>query len=88
LPSTQKPETPASTFPLLSLENKLTAIITAAGWNSKTSPVYAQNFEPSSFKQMKVKRLQTKLIQPIDSDDHDLKTGKLTFADTALAARY
>ena len=46
-----------------------------------------QSFEPSSLKQMKAKGLQTKLIQLIDLDDHDLKTGKLTFADTALAAR-
>jgi len=36
---------------------------------------------------MKAKGLQTKLIQLIDADDYDLKTGKLTFANTALAAR-
>ena len=71
----------------LSLEDKRIAVITAAGWNSKTSPVDAQSFEPSNSKQMKAKRRQTKSIQSVDSDDHDLKTGKLTFADTALAAR-
>ena len=64
----------------LPLEDKLIAIITAAGWNNKTSPVYVQSFEPSSLKQMKAKGLQTKLIQLIDADDYDLKTGKLTFA--------
>ena len=48
--------------------------------NSKTSPVYVQSFEPSSLKQMKAKGLQAKLIQLIDADDYDLKTGKLTFA--------
>lgn len=58
----------------------LIAIITAAGWNSKTSPVHVQSFEPSSLKQMKTKGLQTKLIQLMDVDDYDLKAGKLTFA--------
>ena len=64
----------------LPLEDKLITAITAAGWNSKTSPVYVQSFEPSSLKQMKAKGLQVKLIQLIDADDYDLKTGKLTFA--------
>ena len=56
------------------------AAIIAAGWNSKTSPVFVQSFEPSSLKEMKGKGLQTKLIQLIDADDYDLKTGKLTYA--------
>lgn len=64
----------------LPLEDKLIAAIIAAGWNSKTSPVYVQSFEPSSLKEMKGKGLQTKLIQLIDADDYDLKTGKLTYA--------
>ena len=64
----------------LPLEDKLIAAITAAGWNSKTSPVYVQSFEPGSLKEMKSKGLQAKLIQLIDADDYDLKTGKLTYA--------
>jgi glycerophosphoryl diester phosphodiesterase len=64
----------------LPLEDKLIAAITAAGWNNKTSPVYVQSFEPSSLKEMKTKGLQAKLIQLIDADDYDLKTGKLTYA--------
>lgn len=64
----------------LPLEDKLIAAITAAGWNSKTSPVYVQSFEPGSLKEMKTKGLQAKLIQLIDADDYDLKTGKLTYA--------
>jgi len=64
----------------LPLEDKLIAAITAAGWNNKTAPVYVQSFEPSSLKEMKKKGLQAKLIQLIDADDYDLKTGKLTYA--------
>ena len=64
----------------LPLEDKLIAAITAAGWNNKTSPVYVQSFEPGSLKEMKSKGLQAKLIQLIDADDYDLKTGKLTYA--------
>ena len=64
----------------LPLEDKLIALITAAGWNNKTSPVFVQSFEPGSLKEMKSKGLQTKIIQLIDADDYDLKTGKLTYA--------
>ena len=64
----------------LPLEDKLISAVTAAGWNSKTSPVYVQSFEPGSLKEMKSKGLQAKLIQLIDADDYDLKTGKLTYA--------
>jgi glycerophosphoryl diester phosphodiesterase len=64
----------------LPLEDKLIAIINAAGWNSKTAPVYVQSFEPGSLKEMKAKGLNTRLIQLIDADDYDLKSGTLTYA--------
>ena len=64
----------------LSLEDKLISIINLAGWNSKTAPIYVQSFEPGSLKELRAKGLNTKLIQLIDADDVDLKTGKLTFA--------
>ncbi|QLG86837.1 glycerophosphodiester phosphodiesterase [Chitinibacter bivalviorum] len=64
----------------LPLEDKLIDMIKAAGWNSKTAPIYVQSFEPSSLKYLKSKGLNTKLIQLIDADDVDMKTGKLTFA--------
>ena len=77
------PETKHPTFHRqlgLPIEDKLIALITAAGWNSKTAPVYVQSFEPGSLKEMRTKGLQTRLIQLIDADDYDLKTGKLTYA--------
>ncbi len=64
----------------LPLEDKLIAIVKAAGWNSKDAPIYVQSFEPSSLKYLKANGLNTKLIQLIDADDVDLATGALTFA--------
>lgn len=64
----------------LPLEDKLIAIVKAAGWNSKDAPIFVQSFEPSSLKYLKANGLNTKLIQLIDADDVDLATGALTFA--------
>ncbi|MEO7888062.1 MAG: glycerophosphodiester phosphodiesterase [Polaromonas sp.] len=64
----------------LPLEDKLIAIVNAAGWNSKTAPIYVQSFEPGSLKYMKSKGLNTRLIQLIDGDGVDMKTGIVTFA--------
>ena len=64
----------------LPLEDKLVAMIKAAGWNSKTAPVFVQSFEPSSLKLMRGNGLNTRLVQLIDADDYNLKTGTLTYA--------
>ena len=64
----------------LPLEDKLIDIIVKTGWNSKTSPIYVQSFEPGSLKLMRSKGLNVRLIQLIDADDYDLQTGKLTYA--------
>jgi glycerophosphoryl diester phosphodiesterase len=64
----------------LPMEDKLIAMIKSAGWNSKSAPIFVQSFEPGSLKYMKSKGLNTKLIQLIDADDVDMKTGALTFA--------
>jgi len=64
----------------LPLEDKVIAAINAAGWNSKTAPIYVQSFEPGSLKYMKAKGLNTKLIQLIDGDGIDMKTGAMTYA--------
>ena len=64
----------------LGLEDRLIASINAAGWNSKTSPVFVQSFEPGSLKEMRSKGLNTRVVQLIDADDYDLKTGALTYA--------
>ena len=64
----------------LPLEDKLIAIINAAGWNSKTAPIFVQSFEPSSLKEMRTKGLKVRMVQLIDADDYDLKNGTLTYA--------
>lgn len=64
----------------LPLEDKLIAMINAAGLNSKTAPIFVQSFEPGSLKYMKSHGLATRLVQLIDADDYDLKAGTLTYA--------
>jgi len=39
-----------------------------------------QSFEPGSLKEMRRKGLKTRMVQLIDGDDIDLKTGKITYA--------
>lgn len=64
----------------LPLEDTLIDLINKAGWNSKTAPIFVQSFEPSSLKYMRGKGLNTKMVQLIDADDVNLKTGALTYA--------
>jgi len=42
--------------------------------------VFVQSFEPSSLKEMRRKGLKTRMVQLVDGDDIDLKTGKITYA--------
>jgi glycerophosphoryl diester phosphodiesterase len=64
----------------LPLEDKLLALLTAAGWTERDSPVFIQSFEPGSLKYMRSKGSKLKMVQLIDADDVDLKTGTLTYA--------
>jgi glycerophosphoryl diester phosphodiesterase len=64
----------------LPLEDKLIAALDAAGWNSRSAPVFVQSFEPGSLKEMRAKGLRSRMVQLIDGNDIDLKTGKITYA--------
>lgn len=64
----------------LPLEDKLIAALNAAGWNDRFSPVFVQSFEPGSLKEMRNKGLKTRMVQLVDGDDIDLKTGTITYA--------
>lgn len=64
----------------LPMEDKFMDAIIKAGWNSKSAPIFVQSFEPGSLKYMRNKGLQTKMVQLIDGDSVDLRTGKVTFA--------
>ena len=77
------PETKHPTFHRalgLGLEDRLISILNATGWNSRTAPVLVQSFEPGSLKEMRAKGLSTRMVQLVDADDYDLKTGKLSYA--------
>lgn len=82
-PITLYPETKNPTFHRqqgLPLEDKLLALLANAGWNDRNAPVFIQSFEPGSLKYMRSKGSTVKMVQLIDADDVDLKTGKLTYA--------
>ncbi len=64
----------------LPLEDKPLAALTAAGWTGKDAPVFVQSFEPGSLKYMRGKGSALKMIQLIDADDVDMKSGALTYA--------
>jgi glycerophosphoryl diester phosphodiesterase len=64
----------------LPLEDKLISAIHAAGWNSRTAPVFVQSFEPGSLKEMRAKGLNVRMVQLIDADGYDFKTGEVTYA--------
>ena len=65
------PETKHPTFHdglNLSLEEKLVASLTAAGWNNADSPVFIQSFEVSNLQELHT-LTPVKLVQLIDADD-------------------
>ncbi len=64
----------------LPLEDKLIAAIQAANWNSNSAPVFVQSFEPGSLREMRAKGLKVRMVQLIDADGYDLRTGGLTYA--------
>jgi glycerophosphoryl diester phosphodiesterase len=63
----------------LPLEDKLLAMLSEAGWNSRSAPVLLQSFEPGSLKYMRSKGTTLRMVQLIDGDSVDLKTGAITF---------
>lgn len=63
----------------LKLEDRLLAILNDYGYTKKDSPVILQSFEVSNLQYLRPKT-QLRLIQLVDGDDYDFKTGKVTFA--------
>ncbi len=62
----------------LALEDPLLAMLTTVGWNTHSAPVFIQSFEPSSLQYMR-ERSPVRMVQLIDADNVDLKTGKLVY---------
>lgn len=76
------PETKHPTYHLdanLKLEDRLLAILNDYGYTKKDSPVIIQSFEVSNLQYLRPKT-QVRLVQLVDGDDYDFKTGKVTFA--------
>ena len=64
----------------LPLEDKLIAAIQSRTGTAVPAPVFVQSFEPSSLKEMRAKGLNVRMVQLIDADGYNLKTGDLTYA--------
>nr|WP_315491948.1 glycerophosphodiester phosphodiesterase [uncultured Rhodoferax sp.] len=76
------PETKHPTYHVdanLKLEDRLLAILGEYGYTRKDSPVIVQSFEVSNLQYLRTKT-QVRLVQLIDGDDYDFKTGAVTLA--------
>lgn len=62
----------------LKLEDRLLAILAEYGYTKKDSPVILQSFETANLKYLRTKT-QVRLIQLVDGNDYDFKTGAVTF---------
>lgn len=63
----------------LPLEDKLLASLDKVGWNHSAAPVFIQSFETANLKALR-KKTQVRLVQLVDADDVDVKTGAITYA--------
>ncbi len=76
------PETKHPTYHVdanLKLEDRLLAVLNEYGYTQKSSPVIIQSFEVSNLQYLRTKT-QVRLVQLVDGDDYDFKTGLVTFA--------
>ena len=76
------PETKHPTYHVdanLKLEDRLLAILSEYGYTKKDSPVIVQSFEVFNLQYLRTKT-QVRLVQLIDGDDYDFKTGAVTLA--------
>ena len=76
------PETKHPTYHVdagLKLEDRLLAVLNDYGYTKKDSPVIIQSFEVSNLQYLRPKTA-VRLVQLVDGDDYDFKTGKVTFA--------
>lgn len=60
-------------------EDAVVKLVKDNGWNSKTAPIFLQSFDPASLKYMRSKGLATRMVQLIDGNDVDYKTGAMIY---------
>ena len=63
------------------LEDALIKIIEDNDLNSKEAPIFVQSFEPGSLKYMRSAGLKTRVVQLIDGNGVDFKTGQVLYND-------
>ena len=60
-------------------EDALIKLLNENNLNSKDAPIFLQSFEPTSLKYMRSKGVTAKMVQLIDGDSVNYKTGEVTF---------
>ena len=60
-------------------EDAVVKLVNDNGWNSKTAPIFLQSFDPTSLKYMRSKGLATRMVQLIDGNDVNYKTGAMIY---------
>ena len=60
-------------------EDAIVKLINDNGLNSKTAPIFVQSFDPASLKYMRSIGLATRVVQLIDGNDVDYKTGAMIY---------
>jgi glycerophosphoryl diester phosphodiesterase len=60
-------------------EDAIIKLIKDNGLNSKSTPVYVQSFDPASLKYMRFAGLATKVVQLVDGNDVNYRTGAMIY---------
>jgi len=60
-------------------EDAIIKLVKDNNWNTKTSPILLQSFDPDSLKYMRAQGVQARLIQLIDGNDINFKTGEMIY---------
>lgn len=60
-------------------EDAIISLIKKNNLNSKAAPIFVQSFDPASLKYMRANGLNSKLVQLIDGNDVNYKTGEMIY---------
>ena len=60
-------------------EDAILKIIKDNGMNTKDAPIFVQSFDPASLKYLRAAGLQTKVVQLVDGNDVNYKTGEMIY---------
>ena len=60
-------------------EDALVKIVNDNGMNSATAPIFVQSFDPASLKYMRAAGLKSRMVQLVDGNDIDFKTGEMIY---------